>query len=897
MKAVSLSIDEHSISAPEGWTILEVARRHGIYIPTLCHHEALRPLGACRLCQVELADRGVVVPACVTQVADGMVVMTHSPRVVRNRRNILRLVMAAHPESCLVCEKGNTCELRKLAAEHGLGEHGLDPMPYHPAVQDLNPLLARDLSKCIMCQKCIRADQDLVVQGALDYRHRGFDAHPATLLGLPLEQSDCTLCGTCLTVCPTGAIFEKDRPRLDHGSWRAESVCPFCACGCALSLEHDRRRVVAVHPAQREPNGITLCLRGHFGYDHLSSRERLSTPLLRGEDGFTPISWDQALEIMARELGSLARGRTAAAGLGFIGGARASNEENYLFQKLARQVLGCPNLDSAARLGWAPAAEVLRRATGFAAGSAQLADLERTSLIFLVGADPSRSAPQVAYAARRALRAGTELWWLDCLAGGPAAWPGAQGLRVRPGGEGAALAGLIKLILEDGLVNHHFSGAKTRGLKRLERRFQEMAAGACARAAGVALAELRRAARRLAEAETLCLVAGEGVTGSPRAAELMELLLALALITGNLGRRGTGILPILPDSNSQGSLDMGVSPHLLPGHRPVGESAARRHLAELWGAAPPARPGLDYFHMMAAAAQGRLRGLYLLGEDPLSRLPGRESAAHALGKLEFLVVQDMFLTPTARLAHLVLPATGLAEKQGSLTSLERRVQRLEPAVDPPGGAMPEWRLLVELARRLGADWDYPSLAAVRQEMERAAPLYHGIDRQLRERGEASWPLPGNELISDTLPHGIGLAGGRAMLPVPRWKGEDDPLPRRRGYPYLLLVGPVLERWGTGARSGRSPRLARLAPEPWLGLAPRDFLRLGLEEGERLRVRSTDGSLVLPVRRDPRLPAGVVFLPSGFEEAPPGVLMGHDWRDGASPQWGRCRVSLRRMGNK
>lgn len=896
MKAVSLSIDDQPLSAPEGQTILEVARRHGIYIPTLCHHDALRPLGACRLCQVELADRGVVVPACVTQVADGMVVMTHSPRVVKNRRNILRLVMAAHPESCLVCEKGNTCELRRLAAEHGLGEHGLDPMPYHPQVQDLNPLMARDLSKCIMCQKCIRADQDLVVQGALDYRHRGFDAHPATLLGLPLEQSDCTLCGTCLTVCPTGAIFEKDRPRLDHGPWRAASVCPFCSCGCSLSLEHDRRRVVAVHPAEREPNGITLCLRGHFGYDHLSSRERLTTPLLRGDDGFNPISWDQALEVMARELGRLARGRGGTAALGFIGGARASNEENYLFQKLARQVLGCPNLDSGARLGWAPAAEVLRRATGFAAGSAQLADLERTSLIFLVGADPSRSAPQVAYAAKRALRDGAELWWLDSLAGAPAAWPGAQGLRVRPGGEGAALAGLIKVILEEELVNHHFSGAKTRGLKRVERRFQEIASGSCARAAGLSLAELRRAARRLAEAETLCLVAGEGVTGSPQAAELMELLLDLALITGNLGRRGTGVLPILPDSNSQGSLDMGVSPHLLPGHRPVGEAAARRHLAGLWGAAPPARPGLDYFQMITAAARGILRRLYLLGEDPLSRLPGREDVARALEGLEFLVVQDMFLTPTARLAHLVLPATGLAEKQGSVTSLERRVQRLEPAVDPPGEILPEWRLLTRLARRLGSKWDYASLEAVQQEMERAAPLYHGLANELRLRGGTLWPLPGNELISDTLPHGIGLPGGRALLAAPRWSGEE-PLPRRRGYPYLLVTGPVLERWGTGTRSGRSPRLARLAPEPWLGVAPRDFNRLGLEEGDRLQVRSPAGSLVLPARQDSRLPAGVVFLPSGFEQAPPGVLMEHDWQDDTQPLWDRCRVSLRRMGKK
>ncbi len=894
MEAITLTINDQTISTRAGRTILEVAREQGIHIPTICHHDLLRPIGACRLCQVELSDRGVVVPACVTQVAQGMVIQTHSQRVIRNRRNIVRLIMAAHPESCLVCEKGNNCVLRNLAAQLGVGHHGLDPMSYHPTVQDINPFLARDLSKCILCAKCIRADQEVVVEGVIDYHRRGFDAHPATLSSLPLENSGCTFCGTCLSVCPVGAIYEKNKVRIDHGGARSLSVCGFCACGCTLELEHDHQRVVGVRPAGRahDPNGISLCVKGHFGFDYLVSPQRLTRPLLRREDGFQFISWDQALELMAEKFAAAAR-RPGPRSLAFLGGSRSSNEENYLFQKLARAVLGSPNLDSLSRAYWYPAAEVLHQATGFAAGSTSLAELERASVLLVVGADPTQSAPVMGYHLKRAVKAGAELILVDPVEGRLAGLAG-QWLRVSPGGDEALLMALLKIILDQGLSDRKYVDTKTTGFKRLVRALEEVDPAACARAAGVPLGRIRRAAQSLAGAQSAVVVFGGGVMQQPRAAQLVRLLLDLALVTGNLGRQGAGVIPLLRDCNTQGALDMGLHPRFWPGHQRVGDKAARRRLEDIWGAPPPARPGLDLAGMLAAAEKGRLKAMYILGEDPVGVLPRSEKVARALEQVPFLVVQDLFMSPTARLADLVLPAAGFAEKEGSFTNLERRVQALEQAVLPPGDFPGELEVLERLAGLLGASWDYGSARAVHQELERAAPIYQGVLAESRAGRAAFWPLLGVEGVTDTLPHGIGLPGGKARLPIPE-PGPEPGVPPRKGYPYILMQGQIHTRLASGVRASHSPRLQRLEPRPWLGVSPADCRRLKLKQGDRVRVRSAQGGLELAVRPQPGLPRGVLFVPAGYPGA--GLDRLGRWEDGGKnlvPAAKHCRVSLRKL---
>jgi formate dehydrogenase alpha subunit len=892
VEAVTLTIDEQTLSARIGKTILEVAREHGIFVPTLCHHDYLRPIGACRLCQVELVDKGMVVPACVTKVAEGMNIATNSERVLRNRRNIIRLLMSAHPESCLVCEKGNTCELRHLAAQLGVGQHGLDSMPYHPQVMDLNPLMGRDLSKCILCAKCLRADQELVCEGVIDYNQRGFDAHPATLFSQPLEGGDCTFCGTCLNVCPTGAIFEKNKVRLDHGGGSQVSVCSFCACGCSILLEHNHSQVVGVRPSASAyaANGVTLCVKGHFGYDHLASPQRLSTPLIKTADGFKPVSWDEALQTVASGLSGIAKENGPQA-LGFVGGVRSTNEENYLFQKLARQVLGTANLDSTARTYWTPAAEVLHQATGFAAATCTFKDVEAAQVIFLIGADPTQTAPVLGYHLKRALKAGAKLILTDPLQTKLA--PLAQ-IHLKPlaGTDLHLLAGITKAILDSGLVDHKFAGAKTRGLDQLESVFSKVSLADCAKKSGTTQTAINKSARLLAQAANACLILGGGVLGQPAAKDIVKLIVDLALLTGNLGRAGAGIIPLLKDCNTQGSLDMGVSPGFLPGHRKVGEAQSSQALKGIWGKAPPPEPGWGYFQMLLAARKGRLKGMYVLAENPLGILPHRQAISEALGNLSFLVVQDMFMSETAQMADVVLPAAGLAEKEGTLTNLERRVQKISPAVMPPGDFAPEWKVLTRLASLLGADWDYSAPEQIFAEIEQAVPLYRDIASILAKRQAALWPLPGNESVVDTLPHGIGLPGGKAQLPLPELKDRPG-APKEKGFPYLLMHGHVLQHLGSGLRTSHSPRLNRAAPQGWLGMSSQDMTKLELDDGAEVMVRSSSGSLRAPVRCDSRLPKGMLFMPVSFPDLAHNALLSHNWRDPKSPGLKYCRVSLRK----
>jgi len=878
VETITLTINGNTISARSGLTILEVARQQDIYIPTLCHHDALRPIGACRLCQVEDEKRGVVVPACVTKAQQGMVIATDSPRVIENRKNIIRLLLASHPESCVVCEKGNRCELRRLAAQMGVGHHGLDPMPYHPTVVDLNPFLSRDLSKCIMCAKCIRADQEVVVEGVIDYNFRGFDAHPSTLFEKPLEEAKCTFCGTCLTVCPTGAIAEKGKHRLGHPGFRSRSVCSFCACGCSIYLEHDYNQVLDISPTGQDftSNGISLCVKGHFGHDYLNSPNRLRSPLLKTEEGFQPIPWDEALDLISERLGKI-RDDHGSESLGFMGSARATNEENYLFQKLARVVFGTNNLDFASGANWSAAVRILRESTGFSAGTSSFKDVENSDMILVIGADPTHTAPVLSYHIKRAVKNNqAKLVVVDPVKTKLTSFADLW-LRPKVGTDLDLLRGLLKVILEEDLTDREFVTTKTRDFEALREWLAEVSVAGCAESCGVSEKDLRETAGLFASASAAMVVFGHGLTQQASAADLVRLLMDLILITGNLGKTRAGLVPVLKEGNAQGALDMGLAPDLLPGQRSLADEAAIRALRSVWGVAPPPGNGLDSWQMLSAARRGRLKGLYILAENPVGLLPDGDGLVEALSALDFLVVQDMFLTETAKLAHLVLPSAAWAEKDGTVTNLERRVQRLNRAVLPPGDFPPDWQVLIRLAERQGHRWAYSGLDDVTAELERAAPLYAGLKEVDLNRRAVFWPQPGVEEVIDTLPHGIGYADGKAVFLIPEGRDGLGPSPDGE-HPYLLMQGHILQQFGSGARSNQSKRLMKAVSGVYVGLSPEDSKSLGLVEGDRVRVVSAGGSVEVAVRLQPGLPAGLLFMPASFSEVRPNRLLAWDWQN-------------------
>jgi formate dehydrogenase alpha subunit len=873
VETVTLTINGKAISARAGRTVLEVARQHGIYIPTLCHHDALRPIGACRLCQVEDEKRGVVVPSCVTQISQGMVINTDSERVIRNRRNIIRMLMAAHPESCVVCEKGNRCELRNLAARMGVGAHGLDPMPYSPQVLDLNPFMTRDLSKCIMCAKCVRADQEVVCEGVIDYNMRGFDAHPATLFGSPLEGAECTFCGTCLAVCPTGAIAEKNKPRLDHAGHRTRGVCSYCACGCAIYWEHDGTMVRAVSPAGdvNSTNGISLCVRGHFGHDYLNNKDRLVSPLIRTDDGFRPAPWDEALDLIATKWKEI-RDANDTASMGFMGGARSSNEENYLFQKLARQVVGTNNLDFAARVQMAPAMQAIRGATGFGAGTSSFRDVEKSRVIMVIGADPTRTAPVLGYHIKRATRlGGRHLILIDPvetkLAGFAETW-----LRPKPASDVYVLRGIIKTILEEDLSDRQFVATKTRRFEDFESRFEKVSVSECANAAGLDEIALRQAARTWAGAESGFLIFGQGLFGQAMVPELAGLAVDLVLIAGHLGKDNSGLIPLFKESNAQGALDMGVAPGLLPGQVTADSDI-----------------GLDGFSMLEAAREGRMKSLFIMGENTAARYPDTSSVKKALENVPFLVVMDMFMTETAQLADVILPSAAWSEKSGTATNLERRIQWFEKAVPTPGDFPDDLSVLIQLANRLGADWSYSNASDVLAEIEQTTPLYSELTTTRKRNGAVFWPQPGLEEVPDTLPHGIGHPDGRAIF-LSVFSDNGPPVITSDNRPFMLMQGHVLHHLASGARSSQSRRLLAFTPEPVVYLAPSDMESLGLTTGSMVCIASDHGEVTATAADDAGLPPGMVFLPSCFESARANQLFG--WIEpGQTPAIKHCAVSL------
>ncbi len=508
LDTITVTLDGQEVSGRSGMTVLELAGEAGVRIPTLCHDPHLKPAGACRICIVEDERSSALLASCITPIAPGMVINTASPRVLERRRVIVQLMLASHPDACFVCDKGNRCELRRIASELGIGLPGLQRIPLPAAIEEVNPFIERDLSKCILCAKCIRADQELVVQGAIDYFHRGFGCRPATLDDMPLEKSECTFCGTCVAMCPTGALAEKERPDRGTTSAVVATTCPACGCGCTVSLGVRDNRIVRVQPGRGTGvNKGALCVRGSYGYDFVHSSERLLTPMARVDGALREVSWDHALGVVAAELERI-RAAYGPDSLAVLGSPRCTNEENYLLQRFARAVLGTNNVDNGSRLYASPVRLGLGRTLGSPGTAGSLDALERSRMILVVGADPDSSAPVVAYAIRRAVKfGGARLVLVDprktALSPLASLW-----LRPRVGTDVALLNGLARVVVSEGLLNEPFVSARVYGLEAFSRSLEPFSADRVEEITGVPGDDLRRAARLFATARGASIVFG-----------------------------------------------------------------------------------------------------------------------------------------------------------------------------------------------------------------------------------------------------------------------------------------------------------------------------------------------------------------------------------------------------
>jgi formate dehydrogenase alpha subunit len=887
VESIALTINGKKVACRMGDTLLSVAEKNGIFIPTLCHHPDLKAYGACRMCLVEDEKTGRLMASCVTPAAKDMAVLTDTDRIIAHRKNIIRLMMAEHPESCIVCSKGNRCQLRALAARLGVAETKLYPMPNHKPYEELNPFIVRDLSKCILCGKCIRADHELVATGAIDYNDRGFCSRPATLMEKPLEESPCTFCGTCVSMCPTGALFPKHSGFVGTPEKEKDSICGFCGAGCSLALGIAGSRVIEVNPSKIKGsvNGATLCVRGHFAHDFLNSPDRLKQPMIRmpdenGQPVFRAAQWDQALSKTAETLADIKR-RHGPQSIAFVGSPKCSIEENYLFEKIARVVFETNNITSTGSINGQCLLRFIEEKTMGAARISPLSELEKAEAIIVICANPDHSVPVAAYHIKRAARAKTPLVTIDVEKTGLTPFAKA---RIRPGQSfdpcariSLLISSLTNKIAETGGHDNDFIDQYTTGWDLIKEQTASMLADT-----PLSLPEekeINRAAEMLS-GKKIGLVLGTEIMESRHGTAIADAAFNLLLVTGSLGAPNAGFFVPTPESNTAGALDMGVLPDMLPGRRPLSDAAARDSLERLWKTKLSPDPGLDLYEIIKSAESGQLKALYIMGENLIRALPESRRVKEALKNLEFIVVQDIFNNRTTSLAHVLFPGAAFAEKDGSFTNMEGRIQSFSPAAAPPGQARADWQILGMLAQKMGYPEQYGTIEKIRQEIRRTIAMYSALGNQRQEwikNTDGSTPFSENTVKFEFIPIS------------PRQPDETG-----RKKPFTAVLGSLRWHPAGGTRTSHSARMAAWDRDSQIRLSPEDISTLGLADEETICIRSEHGEIKRGFVADSGIFQGRVFIPLGVCENDAAGLAGIKSMKQPAPAWRTCGVEIKKI---
>jgi formate dehydrogenase alpha subunit len=884
-------IDGLDLSAMPGATVLETALSAGIYVPHLCYHPDLKSAGVCRLCLVKIEGRGVV-PACRTPVEQDMVVRTAGGEIDKIRRVAVELLIADHQGDCLRCAKDGRCELQRIAAYVGIDERRLarlrPPTRTRP-VDSSNPFFERDPNKCVLCGVCVRTCQSLEGAGAIDLAFRGYDTQVSTFGGDPIALSRCESCGECVARCPVGALAPKNARQ---PSREVRTVCPYCGVGCGLYLGVQGNRIVSVRGDHQSPvNRGSLCVKGRFGHGFVHHPERLTTPLVRKDGALVAATWEEALDVVARGFAAH-RGRRFAA----IASAKCTNEENYVLQKFARAAMGTNHIDHCARLCHAPTVSGLVQSLGSGAMTNSIGEIRSAACIFAIGTNTTSAHPVIGMEIRRAAQAGAKL-----IVANPKEIELARFahifLQQRPGSDVALLMGMMRVIVDEHLADEAFIAARCADFGPFRDSLELFTLAAVEQITGVPREKIAQAARCYATNRPAMLFYAMGLTQHTHGTDNVLATSNLALLTGNLGRPAAGVNPLRGQNNVQGACDMGALPNVLPGYQRVDSPEARARFESAWGCTLPETPGLTLLEIIDALGRREIEALYLVGENPVLSEANAGHVEESLQSGAFLVVQDIFLSETARFADVVLPAASFAEKDGTFTNTERRVQRVRKVIAPPGGAKPDWWITCQIAQRLGAKgFEYAGPEAILDEIARLTPSYGGISFDRIEEQGLQWPCP-------TIDH-----PGTPILHTQRFATKDGkarfiPLVYRppaeacdEQFPLLLTTDRSLIHYHTGTMTRRVEGLNALEGEEWLRIHPADAEALGITDGSAVEVRSRRGAMRARARVTAACPPGVVSATFHFAESPTNVLTNAALDPVAKiPETKVCAVRVERTG--
>ncbi|MDJ0788037.1 MAG: formate dehydrogenase subunit alpha [Myxococcota bacterium] len=852
------TIDGRSIVPEPGETILAAARRLGIEIPSLCAGPEQRPApewrpeGGCRLCTVEVTGVERPMAACHTALAPGSEVRTRSERIQSVRREILRLHLSSYPRLHVAPET----LLGRLLAEHGLDA------PERPLLRDRldesAPYLRFDPDLCIVCRRCVHACSEVEGQDVFDVAERGASVRLICGEDDLLAHSDCTSCGACVSRCPTGALFDRDRDPLafEPATSRTESVCGYCGVGCRVAVESHEDRVLRIGGVEdAEVNRGHLCAKGRYAHAWQHSPDRLDRPLLRRDGRLEPASWEEALDFVATRLSRI-RDEHGADALGVFTSSRSTNEAAYLLQRMFRAQLGSNHVDCCARVCHSSTALALQQTTGTGAASASYVDVDRASCIVLAGSNATEAHPVIGARIKQAVRRGADLIVIDPREIELAGWA-EHHLALRPGTNVALLNAIARVLVEEGLCQKDFVDQRCEGFDALYEFLARSSLEEAAEITHVRVAAIQAAARRIGAGDPVLFVHGLGLSELVQGTASVMALTNLGMLTGSIGVPGAGMLPLRGQNNVQGNADMGGMPDQITGHQALADEDARARAERLWGSAPPLEAGKTIPEMLDAAREGSMRALWIQGEDVAQSDPDETHVLEALDALDLLVVQEMFPTETAARAHVVLPAAGYLEQDGTFINGERRIQRVRRAVAPPGEARPDWEVAQEVAQRLGANRRFEDPAEVWDEIAEVAPrLFGGVSYARLEGDGIQWPCPEPDHPGTSTVHADGFIRGKGALVCV----DHEPSPEHgvEEHPWLLVTGRVLHQYNVGTMTRRTPQ-QELEPEDRLEIHPGDARRLGIEEGDRVRVTSRWGTTEVPADVSHRVPHGVLFL--------------------------------------
>ena len=891
-QVVTLEIDGQSVTVPEGTSLMRAAVDAGIKVPKLCATDSLEPFGSCRLCLVEVEGRKGFPASCTTPAEAGMKVRTQTSKLQELRKNVMELYISDHPLDCLTCSANGNCELQDMAGVTGLREvrYGLDSANHFrgeskPKVDDSNPYFSYDASKCIVCNRCVRACEETQGTFALTISGRGFESRVSPGQSQPFMESECVSCGACVEACPTATLQEKSVIWLGQPEHSVITTCAYCGVGCGFKAEMKGNEVVRMVPwKDGKANEGHACVKGRFAWGYATHKDRITTPMIRKSihDPWQEVSWDEAVNYAASEFRRI-QAKHGRDSVGGITSSRCTNEETYLVQKLVRAAFGNNNVDTCARVCHSPTGYGLGQTYGTSAGTQTFKSVEKADVILVMGANPSAAHPVFASRMKKRLRQGAKLIVIDPRQIDLVDSPHIKAdyhLQLKPGTNVAVITALAHVVVTEGLLAADYIAERCDD--KSFQQWREFVARpdnspeAMAAVTGVPAEQLRGAARLYATGGNAAIYYGLGVTEHAQGSTTVMGIANLAMATGNVGREGVGVNPLRGQNNVQGACDMGSFPHELPGYRHISDSTVRGEFEHAWGVTLNPEPGLRIPNMLDAAQSGSFMGLYCEGEDIVQSDPDTQHVAAALEAMECIVVQDLFLNETAKYAHVFLPGSSFLEKDGTFTNAERRISRVRKVM-PPKAGYADWEITQKLANALGYPMAYQHPREIMAEIAALTPTFRGVSyEKIEQFGSVQWPCNEStaELGTETM-HIDKFVRGKGRFIITQYVATDEKVTRK--FPLILTTGRILSQYNVGAQTRRTDNVAWHS-EDRLEIHPHDAQERGVKDGDWVGIQSRAGETVLRALITERVQPGVVYTTFHFPESGANVITtdNSDW---------------------